>query len=207
MGLFSTLIAILVGLIVLVGYFFPAVPILGLVRTTLLDWAMILVAAAAFVGIFNLLSVHGEKIRARQKGSIYNLILIVFLFGSLALGLGLGPSHPLTVMLFDSVQRPVEASLMAVLAVTLLYASVRLLRQRFNLMSVIFLGTTLLILLGMAPLPFAGSVPLVSDLIRPYIAQVFAAAGARGILLGVALGTLTTSLRILFGADRPYGGK
>jgi hypothetical protein len=43
-------------------------------------------------------------------------------------------------------------------------------------------------------------------LIRPFIAQVLAAAGARGILLGVALGTLTTGLRILFGVDRPYGG-
>ena len=34
-----------------------------------------------------------------------------------------------------------------------------------------------------------------------------ASGGARGILIGVALGTLTTGLRILFGADRPYGGK
>jgi len=41
---------------------------------------------------------------------------------------------------------------------------------------------------------------------RPFIAQVMAGAGARGILLGMALGTLTTGLRILFGADRPYGG-
>jgi DNA-binding beta-propeller fold protein YncE len=38
------------------------------------------------------------------------------------------------------------------------------------------------------------------------IAQVLAGAGARGILLGMALGILTTGLRILFGADRPYGG-
>jgi hypothetical protein len=36
---------------------------------------------------------------------------------------------------------------------------------------------------------------------------VVAAAGARGILLGVALGTLTTGLRILFGTDLPYKGK
>jgi hypothetical protein len=28
----------------------------------------------------------------------------------------------------------------------------------------------------------------------------------RGILIGVALGALTTGLRVLFGADRPYGG-
>jgi hypothetical protein len=31
-------------------------------------------------------------------------------------------------------------------------------------------------------------------------------AGARGILLGIALGSLTTGLRILMGADRPYSG-
>jgi hypothetical protein len=43
--------------------------------------------------------------------------------------------------------------------------------------------------------------------VRPIITQIFAAAGARGILLGVALGTLTTGLRVLFGADRLYGGK
>jgi hypothetical protein len=29
-------------------------------------------------------------------------------------------------------------------------------------------------------------------------------AGARGILLGVALGTVATGLRVLLGIDRPY---
>jgi hypothetical protein len=42
--------------------------------------------------------------------------------------------------------------------------------------------------------------------VRPWITQVLALGGARGILIGVALGTLTTGLRVLFGADRPYGG-
>jgi hypothetical protein len=71
---------------------------------------------------------------------------------------------------------------------------------------VVFLGTALLILLGTAPLPF-GEMPFLSDTIRPFIAQVLAAAGARGMLIGIALATLTTGLRILFGVDRPYGGK
>ena len=31
-------------------------------------------------------------------------------------------------------------------------------------------------------------------------------AGARGILLGIALGSLTTGLRVLLAADRPYSG-
>ncbi len=96
---------------------------------------------------------------------------------------------------------------MALLVVTLTYASIRLLRRRLNLLSVIFLITAFLILVGTAPWPFLGDVPILSDTVRPIIAQVPAAAGARGILLGVALGTLTTGLRILFGSDRPYGGK
>jgi len=96
---------------------------------------------------------------------------------------------------------------MAVLAVTLTYASIRMLRRRLNILGFVFLGTALIILLGTAPMPFIGDVPIMSDLVRPFVAQVLAAGGARGILIGVALGTLTIGLRILFGADRPYGGK
>jgi hypothetical protein len=108
-------------------------------------------------------------------------------------------------LIFKAIQLPVETSLMAMLVVTLTYASIRLLRRRNNLISVIFLVTALLILLGTAPVPFIGDVPILSDLIRPFIAQVLAVAGARGILIGVALGSLTTGLRVLFGADRLYG--
>jgi hypothetical protein len=108
---------------------------------------------------------------------------------------------------FKYIQLPIETSLMALLVVTLTYASIRLLRRHLNLLSVIFLITAWLMLVGMAPWPFLGDVPFVSDIVRPIIAQVPAAAGARGILLGVALGTLTTGLRILFGSDRPYRGK
>jgi hypothetical protein len=97
--------------------------------------------------------------------------------------------------------------LLALLAVTLIYASIRLLRRRLNLVSVLFLLTVLLVLISSAPLPFFGNIPILGNLVHPLITQVFATAGVRGILLGVALGTLTTGLRILLGADRPYGGK
>jgi hypothetical protein len=203
-GLFSTAVAIAVGLLVLVGYFI-ATPLLIALRTTLLNWAIILAAFALFIGLFNILIVHIKKIRSKQKGSAYSLVLIIFMLVTLMLGLWLRPDHTVVSFIFHSIQLPVEASLMAMLVVTLTYASIRLLRRRANLFSVIFLATALLILLGTAPLPLIGYVPILSDLIRPFIAQVLAAAGARGILIGVALGSLTTGLRILFGADRPYG--
>jgi hypothetical protein len=204
----STAIAIAGGVLVLAGYFFAQkengqASLLTDIRLTLLNWAIILAGFAIFVGILNLAQVHFKKIQRKQKGSVYGLFLIISLAAAFLIGL-VRPGQMGVV--FTTVQLPVEASLMALLAVTLTYASIRLLRRRFNLLSVILLVTALLILLGTVPLPFLGDVPGLSDWVRPFIAQVMATAGARGILLGVALGTLTTGLRILFGADRPYGG-
>ncbi len=201
----ATAIAIAIGLIVLLGYFIP-LPILTSVRIELVQWAIILAGVAVLVGVINLFSVHLKKIRQKEKGAVYSLFLIAALLLTFILGIILGPDHSTMQLIFESVVIPVEASLMAMLAMTLIYASIRLLRRRSDLMTVVFLITALLVLLGTAPLPF-GPLPIVGDLIRPFIAQVLAAAGARGILLGVALGTLTTGLRIVFGADRPYGGR
>jgi hypothetical protein len=205
-GITSTVIAIATGAIVLFGYFFAA-PVLTSMRVVLVNWAAILAAFAIFVGIVNLLAVHANKVKKKEKGRGYSLVLVFCLFATLILGLALRPEHPILSAVFNSIQLPVEASLMAVLAVTLTYASIRMLRRRLNILGFVFLGTALIILLGTAPMPFLGDVPIMSDLVRPFVTQVLAAGGARGILIGVALGTLTIGLRILFGADRPYGGK
>jgi cytochrome bd-type quinol oxidase subunit 2 len=211
-GILPTAIAIASGVLVLFGYFLRT-PFLNLIRIELLQWAVILAAFAILVGIGNLLLVHSSKVRRQQKGSFYSVLLILAMLVTLAVGfLPLPQRTDGLSLLFNAIQLPIEASLMALLAVTLTYAGIRLLRRRLNLLSIIFLATVMLILLGSAPLPFIGEilkingVPLLSGILRPWIAQVLAAGGARGILIGVALGTLTTGLRILFGSDRPYGG-
>jgi hypothetical protein len=207
-AIFSTAIAIASGLLVLSGYFFGQTvdglaSLLTDIRLELLNWAIILAGFAIFIGILNLCQVHFKKIQTQQKGAAYSLLLVFSLVATFLVGM-LYPAQ--AQIIFTTVQLPVEATLMALLAVTLTYAGIRLLRHRLNLLSVIFLVTALLILLGSAPLPFLGVIPGLSDWVRPFIAQVMAASGARGLLLGVALGTLTTGLRILFGADRPYRG-
>jgi len=214
-GVLPTVIAIAFGILVLAGYFFGhnadgTLSLLGELQLIILNVAVILAGFAVLVGICNLLLVHTKKIRDKQKGARYSSILIITLVVTFLLGL-LAHYIPTAASLFSDafkfIQLPIETSLMALLVVTLTYASIRLLRRHLNLLSVIFLITAWLILVGMAPWPFLGDVPFLSDTLRPIIAQIPATAGARGILLGVALGTLTTGLRILFGSDRPYGGK
>jgi hypothetical protein len=118
----------------------------------------------------------------------------------------LGPQHPAMQAVVGGVILPVESALMAILSVTLVYAAIRLLRRRMDVMSVVFLVTVLIVLAGSLSLPF-GEIPLLGDTLRPWIIQVWAMGGARGILIGVALGALTTGLRVLIAMDRPYGGK
>jgi hypothetical protein len=193
MYIITAFIAIVSGFLVLLGYFVPA---LAGMQTILLNWAMILAGAAAFLGIFNLISVHGDKIRRREKGSLYSALLLISLLGTFFFTFVLGPSHISMQILMSGIILPAEATLMGLLTITLLYAAIRLLRRRANAMSFVFLVIAALVLLGTATLP-----------LRSWLTQAWAVGGARGILIGVALGTLTTGLRVLIGADRPYGGK
>lgn len=201
MRVFTAVIAIATGLLILAGYFFPP---LASIQTLLLNWVMIMIAFAALVGVFNLVTVHADKVRRGEKGGIYSALLVVGLFASFVAGILLRPDHPGMKIVMNGIIIPGEAALMGILTISLLYAAVRLLRRRSDVMSIVFLITAALIMLGSATLPF-GNVPLVGTLIHPWVSQVLALGGARGILIGVALGTLTTGLRVLFGADRPYG--
>lgn len=196
--------AIAFGLIVLAGYLFPTGTLLQ-IRLLLVQWAVILAAVAVLVGALNLLGVHWKKIRTKQKDRISSALLIVALVFSASFGLALGPNSDFMRSVLEAVVVPAETALMALLAVTLVYASIRLFRRRADMMTVIFMIVAVFALVAAAPLPF-GKIPLLSD-IQFWFIQPFATGGARGLLLGVALGSLTAGLRILFGMDRPYGGK
>lgn len=204
MRIITAVIAIAAGLLVLLGYF---VPEFADFQNLLLSWAMLMVATAAIVGVLNLVSVHADKIRRREKGNMYSAVLIIFLLGTFILGLILSPADPIMRLVLNGVILPVEAALMGILTITLLYAGIRLLRRRTDFTSIVFLVTAALILFGSAtlPSPLGPNIPVIGDLSN-WIRQVLAIGGARGILIGVSLGTLLTGLRVLFGMDRPYGG-
>jgi hypothetical protein len=201
MRVFTVVIAIAAGILTLGGYFFPA---LAGVQTLLLNWAIILTGIAALSGVFNLISVHTEKVRHGEKGGVYSALLVISLVVTFFFGIILRPEHSAMQVVMNGLLIPTEAALMGILTISLLYAAIRLLRRRVDVMSIFFLLTVVFILLGSATLPF-GDIPVIGTAAR-WVTQVLALGGIRGILIGVALGTLTTGLRVLFGADRPYGG-
>ncbi len=195
----ATVFAVLFGAILLLAYLFNLQGIRGFI----LNWVMVISAVALLLGVLNLLLVHLEKARKGQNRS-YSLVLIVSLVIAFLVTLLQGPSGVLSLWIFQYIQVPVEASLAAVMTITLAYAPLRLLNRRPDLYSIVFVLFAMLALLSSAP--FLGfNIPLLSESLRGFN-QLLSSAGARGILLGVAIGTVATGLRILLGADRPYGG-
>ena len=193
----NAVIAITFGVIVLLGYFVDG---MALYRIIILQVAVLLAGVAVLIGVGNLMSVHLQKIRQQKPGAIYSLVLLVFFLMAFVVTLAgyLSSSiKPLEDLFLNGIMVPAKISLTAVLSATLLYSSARMLRWRLDFKTILFLLTAVLLLLvGILQIPGLGS-----------SIEVFAGGGARGILIGLALGTLTTGLRILFGADRPYGGK
>lgn len=205
MRVVTAVIAIAAGVLILAGYFLQDVfPAIVSVQTLLLNWAILITGMAALAGIFNLIYVHTDKIRLREKGSIYSAILVIGLVATLLFGMILQTDHEAMKIILNGIIMPAEASLLGILTISLLYAAIRLLRRRANVMSIFFLITAAFLLLGSATFPFV-NIPILGTVAR-WVTQVWALGGARGILIGVALGSLTTGLRVLFGADRPYGG-
>ena len=200
------IVAVGAGIIVLLGYFVD-LPLILKARESLMHWAVILAAVAVFMGLINLVVVHWNKISTQSKGWGYSAILVVFLLEMLIIGLIFGPDHNLVLLFFTHIQLPIEISLMAILAVVLVVAGFQLIRRRRDLLSMVFIGSALIVLVGTLPWLIGGESIVVRVLgeMRAWLTQVWAVAGARGILLGVALGAAATGLRVIMAADRPYG--
>ena len=198
-----TVIAGAVGVIVLLGFF---VEIEGLhlqdFQAILLDWAVTIAAFAFLLGAINVVRVNLMRIRQR-KGGLYSLVTLAAMLLVLVFGLTDGP-HSLAVQwTFKWVLVPLQATLFSLMAFFVVVAAWRVFRLR-NLESALLLLVGVLILVSQVPLKF----PWAEDLagFKNWILAVPATAGARGIILGVTLGIVTTGLRLLLGIDRPYSG-
>ena len=97
---------------------------------------------------------------------------------------------------------PVESSLLVVLAVFIIYALAHLFARRHSIFSAAFTATSV-ILLGIYVASLWFDNPWIYQM-KDWISQFWSLGAIRAILIGVALGAITTGLRVLIVADRPY---
>ena len=191
------------GLTIVAGYFFQArlAPVLGL----LMHWGIALVGLAGLIGIGYLVKTHMTRILHKQKSAFYSVVVLVAFLFTVGAGLFLSMENSFYRDWVLNIQIPVETSLLAILSVTLLSASLAIFRTRgWTPMSVGFLVSALISLI--LNLRYVQTQPesLGEELL--HLVQRLPLAGMRGILIGMGLGGLIVGLRVLLAFDRPYGG-
>lgn len=195
-------ITLLVGLTVLAGFFFQ--DHLGPTLTLIFDWGLVLVAVGGLIGMGYLAAFHVRNIVQRKKGWIYSVVLLAAFLVSLVAGFALTTDSPFYRELILNIQIPVETSLLAILAATLLYASLRLIRTRgWTPLTIAFMASaffSLLLNLGL----IRSASGTVAEQVLGFI-QRLPMVGARGVLIGMALGGLLMGLRFLFSINAPGG--
>jgi hypothetical protein len=202
----ASAIAISIGLWTLIGLLVSGdAGILTAMTRVFLQLTVITVAFTILIGIFNLLSVHIRRITGRKGGWFYSLVLVISTLAVLILTVleranVLTAQPSATTILLESVQVSIESALAGLVLFALVYGAARLLRRRVTGAGLLFTLVLLVLLVG--ALPLAGAGVLAS--FRNWLLAVPVSAGARGILLGIALATVVTGVRILIGQDRSY---
>jgi hypothetical protein len=186
---------------------------LSLLRAVFVEWTVIVAAFTMLLGVANVLRVHAQRIQQR-KGTVYSLVLVlsflaVFVPGILSPNLvpetlrdWTGPMGHIIDFAFRYVQRPLQSTLFSLMAFFVVTAALRAFRIRSAASFVMFVAA-LFVLLGSARLSLFKSWDVFVET-RDWILGVPVLAGARGIILGLALGTVVTGLRLLLGIERPY---
>ncbi len=212
-----------VALIVILDALFDAVLVLQNTPTAvalsdlallLINWGAVLTALALLLGLVGVVGNHIKRIQQRSPDWPYSIILLVSMVSVILLGIVGVPDfstmpprveaqslaeEPIRVF-FRTFYEPLASSLLALLAFFSLSAMLRAIRQRNREGIVIVVVAILVLVFQFAPL---ANLPLITATVN-WINDYLVLAGARALLIGVAIGTLVASMRVLLGFDQPY---
>jgi uncharacterized membrane protein YozB (DUF420 family) len=214
-------ITFIVGTVFAVAYFIPHPPF-NHFENWFQDWFAIVAAFAIWLGALNLLKISFLKI-AKKKVDILHSVLIIISFIIVVFfgfydgfsGIFADPTYSYRDSgtgfdwLYDYVYSPLSATMFALLAFFVASASYRAFRAR-NFEATLLLLAGFLVMLGRVPVGDMLTSWLPRDIQLSawanWIMNVPNTAGQRAIMIGIALGLVSTSLRIILGLERAYLG-
>ena len=212
------IIVFVIGLLAFAHDYVPH-PLSSQFRTEMTTWFRIIGGFAMFIGAYSLLHMHLTRIRRKVAGWGYSAFAFLGAAGMIAIGLineGLGPlaNEPQGKLTwfqwaYQYVQVPCGATIFSILAFFIASAAFRTFRAK-SFSAALLLGAALIVMFGRVPVGesvgrLIGAPRLFAEAAE-MVMEYPNLAAKRGIFLGISLGAISQSLRVLFGIERSYLG-
>ncbi len=196
------LVSFIFGLVMFAQYFSEH-PVARTINQTVLEYWQIIFAFALIIGVISFAKNNVSEFQ-RGNGRPFRLIALsgFAVMPILAMIWGIKAETPFMWM-FENIQAPMQSTVFALLAFFVASASYRGFRAR-SLPAAVLLLSALLILLSRSNIGWIFSDPLPQW--AEWIQNSPSMAARRAILIGIGLGSLTTSLRVIVGIERTWLG-
>ena len=176
-----------------------------------INWSLIIGPFALVLGVATLVQTHWLRIRRRAEYWQYSFVVFIGMIVMVAIGIPFGPDHKAFKWVFKYIQIPMDATMFSLLAFFIASASYRAFRAR-TLEATLLLVAALIVMIGNAPIgdliwnkimPLGDNLP---STVRQWILENPNLSSRRGVILGVSLGIISQSIRIILGIERSYLG-
>jgi hypothetical protein len=199
------------GVVFAAQYYVPH-PASEQLLTSATKWLQIVGGFALVLGVTSLFHQHAAKIRRKEEGWGYSLVLYAGMLGTIAVGLWANGKESLEGAatafgwVYSYMLVPLQGTMFAILAFFIASAAYRSFRARSREAAVLLIAAVI-VMMGRVPLG-EYLIPLSGD-VSQWILNVLNASVRRAILIGVSLGAVALSFKIIFGVERSYlgGGK
>lgn len=198
-------ICFIMGISMIIQFFIPHPTSLEF-GSMIYKWIIVLMAFALVLAIGNLIRHHSNKIRKRKEDWQYSTVTLTGMVAMAAIGLvwGIDPDS-LYQTIYLNVMAPLGGTMFALLAYYMASAAYRAFRAR-SLEATLLLVSAFIVMIGF--MPFGQYIHPRFPAFAEWIMKVPNMASQRGILLGVAFGSIATALKIILGIERSWlGGK
>ena len=204
------ILCFLFGIVMMLVEFSPH-PFSEGLRAEVNNWDRIIGPFALVIGVVTLVHTHWIRIKRRVEHWRYSYLVFIGMIVMVVFGLPTGQKNKIFEWLFDNVQVPMEATMFSLLAFFIASAAYRAFRAR-TLEATLLLAAALIVMMGNAPIgdvlwnelsPVGENIPSTA---RQWILDNPNLSSRRGIILGVSLGVISQSIRIIFGIERSYLG-
>jgi hypothetical protein len=195
-----------IALIIILDFFVADAPSVQWIKQSglvLRSWGIVIAAFAMGLGAVNLLRRHTVAISRREPEALYSVVLVGSMVIIIILGIAYGSDHPTYSFLFSNILSPASATMYASIAFYIVTAAYRSFHAR-SFESWVLLITAVIVMLGKAPIGsvISGFFPTAAD----WIQAIPNTAGMRAIMMGAALGVVSSAVKMFLGLDRTYLG-